>query len=145
MKVLYVDSFFDFKDFDEDPVHHFIDEPTSLQFDADREKILTVSVQKAKTELLDDYFMMWLKTAFYFAKVGKVKTTEARHAPGAAGKVTARVRVVLDSQIMVYGRVADTIFSGLEAVGGFYESLMHIGILFVFFFQERLFKSSFLR
>jgi hypothetical protein len=46
---------------------------------------------------------------------------------------------------VTYGRVADTIFSALEAIGGFYESLMHIGILFVFFFQERLFKSSFLR
>jgi hypothetical protein len=47
--------------------------------------------------------------------------------------------------MLVYVRVADTIFSGLEAVGGFYESLSHLGILFVFFFQERLFKSSFLR
>lgn len=46
---------------------------------------------------------------------------------------------------MIYGRVADTIFTGMEAIGGFFESLMHIGILFVFFFQERLFKSSFLR
>jgi hypothetical protein len=56
-----------------------------------------------------------------------------------------RVRVILDIKAVTYGRVADTIFSALEAIGGFYESLMHIGILFVFFFQERLFKSSFLR
>jgi hypothetical protein len=41
--------------------------------------------------------------------------------------------------------VADNIFTGLESVGGFYESISHIGFLLVFFFQERLFKSSFLR
>lgn len=47
--------------------------------------------------------------------------------------------------MVIYGRVADTIFSGLEQIGGFMESLMHIGFLLVFFFQERLFKSSFIR
>jgi hypothetical protein len=51
----------------------------------------------------------------------------------------------LDSKEITYGRVVDTIFSGLETVGGFYESISHIGLLLVFFFQERLFKSSFLR
>ena len=42
-------------------------------------------------------------------------------------------------------RVADTIFSGLESIGGFFESISHIGFMCVFFFQQRLFKSSFLR
>lgn len=51
----------------------------------------------------------------------------------------------MDQKSVVYGRVAETIFSGLEQIGGFYESLHHIGIMLVFFFQERLFKSSFLR
>lgn len=45
----------------------------------------------------------------------------------------------------MYMRNADTLFSGMEAIGGFFESLMHIGLLVVFFFQERLFKSSFMR
>jgi hypothetical protein len=57
----------------------------------------------------------------------------------------ASVKVRLDPKTVIYGRVADTMLSGLEAIGGFNESLMHIGILFVFFFQERLFKSSFMR
>jgi len=51
----------------------------------------------------------------------------------------------LDQKYVIYGRVADNIFGGLEAIGGFYESILHIGFLLVFFFQERLFKSSFLR
>ncbi len=102
-------------------------------------------MQQAKTELLDDIFMMWVKTGLYFAKVGGVKVSETRHNPSTIPKVMGRVRVMLDMKAVTYGRVADTIFSALEAIGGFYESLMHIGILFVFFFQERLFKSSFLR
>lgn len=55
------------------------------------------------------------------------------------------VKVRMDSKQITYGRVADTIFSGMETIGGFYESLSHVGFLLVFFFQERLFKSSFLR
>jgi hypothetical protein len=102
-------------------------------------------VQQAKTELLDDIFMMWLKTGLYFAKVAGVKVSETRHNLSSVPKVMGRVRVMLDMKTVTYGRVADTIFSALEAIGGFYESLMHIGILFVFFFQERLFKSSFFR
>lgn len=57
----------------------------------------------------------------------------------------AAVKMRLDQKYVVYGRLADTIFSGLETIGGFYESLIHIGMVVVFFFQERLFKSSFLR
>lgn len=41
--------------------------------------------------------------------------------------------------------MADTVISGMETIGGFYESLIHIGMVLVFFFQERLFKRSFLR
>jgi hypothetical protein len=46
---------------------------------------------------------------------------------------------------VIYVRYTQSIFDGLEAVGGFIESLMHIGTISVFFFQVRLFKSSFLR
>lgn len=57
----------------------------------------------------------------------------------------ATVRVILDKKRVIYGRVADNLFSAMESVGGFHESLMHIGFMLVCFFQERLFKSSFLR
>jgi hypothetical protein len=46
----------------------------------------------------------------------------------------ASVKVSLDSREIIYGRVADTVFSGLETCGGFYESIIHIGMIFVFFF-----------
>lgn len=35
--------------------------------------------------------------------------------------------------MIIYGRVADTFFEGLEAIGGFYESLHLIGHMLVFF------------
>lgn len=57
----------------------------------------------------------------------------------------ATLIVRLDNKSIVYGRLADTLFNALESIGGFYESIRHIGLLAVFFFQERLFKSSFIR
>lgn len=59
--------------------------------------------------------------------------------------ILASVKIRLDSQHIIYGRVADTIFSGLESIGGFFESLIHIGMVIVIFFQKRLFTRSFLR
>lgn len=61
-----------------------------------------------------------------------------------SSKTLAKVTVRLDDFMITYGRVADSIFSGLEATGGFYECLHHIGVLIVFFIQERLFKSEFI-
>jgi hypothetical protein len=43
-----------------------------------------------------------------------------------------------------YGRISDTLFEGLEQIGGFYESLHHIGFMLVFFFSQRLFISEFI-
>jgi hypothetical protein len=46
--------------------------------------------------------------------------------------------------MIIYGRVADTFFEGLEAIGGFYESLHLIGHMLVFFISQRLFTGSFI-
>lgn len=55
------------------------------------------------------------------------------------------MRVRAGTKKYTYMRLADNIFSGLESIGGFFESLMHIGAILVAFFQERLFKGSFLK
>ena len=62
-----------------------------------------------------------------------------------ASKNLASIKVRLDQKTVLFTRKADTIFNGLESVGGFYESLSHIGLLLVFYFRDRLFRSSFLR
>jgi hypothetical protein len=59
--------------------------------------------------------------------------------------VRASIVLALDKRSIYHGRIADNIVKGLESIGGFFESLMHIGLLLVFFFQERLFKSAFIR
>ena len=57
----------------------------------------------------------------------------------------ATVKVRLDQKSILFTRKASSIFNGLESIGGFYESLRHIGLLLVIYFRDRLFKSSFLR
>lgn len=46
----------------------------------------------------------------------------------------ASVKVKMDQRSVIYMRNCDTLFSGMEVIGGFHESLMHIGFLMVFFF-----------
>jgi len=55
------------------------------------------------------------------------------------------INVRLDTKSVRFERVSDTILTGLQSIGGFYESVMHIGVLLTFFFQERLFKSALLK
>lgn len=98
---------------------------------------------KAETHLLDHYFEYWMKAISHFYTIENVQSRSVPLNP--ASKVLSSVKVRLDQKEIIYGRVADTIFSGLESCGGFFESLIHIGMVIVFFFQERLFKRSFLR
>ena len=46
----------------------------------------------------------------------------------------ASIKLRLDSKSVIYGRVADTLFTALEQIGGFFESLIHIGMVLVYFF-----------
>jgi hypothetical protein len=55
------------------------------------------------------------------------------------------VKVVLDSKSVGYGRVSESVLKALEEIGGFSESMMHIGVLMVLFFQRRLFKGAFIK
>ena len=100
-----------------------------------------IFIQQANTDLYDEYFSYWREYSLPFAQVSKVQ----KDALPSISNLKAEFRVRMDSKQVIYGRVADTIFSALESIGGFMESLMHIGMLLVFFFQERLFKSSFIR
>ena len=67
ISTIYVDSLLDFKDFNGSPIQHYLEEPVLVQLDSEFSKTLTLKVQQAKTELLDDIFMMWVKTGLYFA------------------------------------------------------------------------------
>ena len=67
ISTIYVDSLLDFKDFNGSPIQYYLEEPVLVQLDAEFSKTLTLKVQQAKTELLDDIFMMWVKTGLYFA------------------------------------------------------------------------------
>jgi hypothetical protein len=101
-------------------------------------------LRTAKTELIDHIFKYWEKISYKFVEVNDIRRNLYGHYP-ARNKILGTVKLQLSPKSAVYGRLADTIFTGLEATGGFYESLHHLGMLIVFFFQARLFKSSFMR
>lgn len=130
---------FDFKSF-KDPIKPFIDEPISIG--ANKNERATLYIQKVETEQLDHYFMYWYKEHLEFVKVSAVQTGDKISRDN---EVRAEVQIRLDQKYTIYGRIADNVIKGLESIGGFFESLMHIGMLLVFFFQERLFKSSFIK
>ncbi|TNV74197.1 hypothetical protein FGO68_gene741 [Halteria grandinella] len=139
---MYSSAAFDFKDF-ETPIKFFFEEPLIIgTLQKSSTEFADIFYQKAKTEQYDQYFEYWKQDSTTFARATHVSRNQM---PSQGSKIRAQVRLKLDQKMVIYGRVADTIFSGLEQIGGFMESLMHIGFLLVFFFQERLFKSSFIR
>ena len=72
-----------------------------------------------------------------------LKTQQVTHYPS-NDHIVATLKVSLDRKSFYYGRVSETIFMGLEAIGGFYESLHMIGYMLVFFVSRRLFISAFI-
>ena len=97
----------------------------------------------AETELLDNYFTYWQKSQSEFFQADTIKYFS--HTLNPLTRTLATVKVRLDQKSILFTRKASTIFNGLESIGGFYESLRHIGLLLVIYFRDRLFKSSFLR
>ncbi|TNV83661.1 hypothetical protein FGO68_gene8648 [Halteria grandinella] len=128
---------FNFKKFDS-MIETYIDEPLELTLQYGQLNSAEISVQSAKTELLDSYFEYWLKKEYTFAQIDSTRLLSTNKHRGQVKIRGSNIRVI-------YMRVADNIFSGLESIGGFFESLMHIGAIIVVFFQERLFKGSFLK
>jgi hypothetical protein len=135
------------KEFENSPIQFYIEEPLTLALDPTKQQDANLFIEDASTELLDDIFAYWRLTAEKFFHIQNVKFSSQNLFRGASGRkpILAQVIVKLDQKLVIYGRLADTVFTGLESIGGFYESVSHIGLLLVFFFQERLFKSSFLR
>lgn len=62
------------------------------------------------------------------------KVTTSSLKMDSSSRAMASFQIRLDQKSVIYGRVASTIFTGLESIGGFLESLMHIGVMVVFFF-----------
>lgn len=100
-------------------------------------------VKSASAELTDNIFVYWAQTNTETFTIENTRQQTARLNPNT--RALASVTVRLDSQSQLTGREADTFFNGLESIGGFSESLIHLCTWFVFFFQERLFVSSFIR
>lgn len=97
-------------------------------------------------DLRDDYFAYWQLKEYQYVEVsGRHVSPKYQDLSKQGSVVRASLSITLDKRSLLHGRIADSIVSGLESIGGFFESLMHIGLLLVFFFQERLFKSAFLR
>jgi hypothetical protein len=96
-------------------------------------------------DLRDDYFMYWNIKEHEYVEVSNRQITTEYNNSSSTSIIRAALSIKLDHRSLLHGRIADSIVAGLESIGGFFESLMHIGLLLVFFFQERLFKSSFIR
>ncbi|TNV84542.1 hypothetical protein FGO68_gene6627 [Halteria grandinella] len=133
-KIYYQNANFNSKRYNGEEIEWYIEE---LGFSAQVNNY-ELSVQEGETELLDSYFTYWIMDKMKFALVDSIWK-------GYKSDSIFEISLKLSNKKSVYLRVADTIFSGLESIGGFFESLMHIGTLLVCFFQERLFIGSFLK
>ena len=121
----------DFKEFTT-PIRHYIDDPIEIELSSDFESLSTIQIAPGKTELIDNMFKYWEKVSYKFAHVNNVKTKKLNHY-SSNDNIVASVKILLDRKMVIYGRVANTVFEGMEAIGGFYESLHIIGHMLVFF------------
>ena len=76
--------------------------------------------------------MYWDMKKTSFCRVSHF--TQDRKITGQKTNMKGYVSLRLDMKQITYGRVADNLFSALEEIGGFHESLMHIGFILVCFF-----------
>ncbi len=98
----------DFKEFDT-PIRHYIDDPIIVQLSPDYESQTRIEISPGKTELIDDFFRYWEKISYKFAHVKNVIQKQIQHYPS-NDNIVASVNIALDRKMIIYGRVADTVF-----------------------------------
>ena len=74
LQILYVNTNFDMKDF-VSPIQLYIDDPLMVQLDTSKQQLVTIQVENATTQLLDDVFAYWRESEQDFFHVEKVVTT----------------------------------------------------------------------
>ncbi|TNV85024.1 hypothetical protein FGO68_gene16794 [Halteria grandinella] len=146
IQIIYTNSNMNFKEFDDRQkiFQEYLAKPITIGLDPNSEQQASLYIQSAETQLFDHvffYFQQIQENAYMVDEFPRYERAVISQAKG----IVAQLNLRLDQKYAIYGRVADNLISGLESIGGFYESMMHIGFLLVFFFQERLFKSSFLK
>jgi hypothetical protein len=113
-------------------IEYHLDEPITLSLNPRMQQEVQIYFQESETEFFDDIFAFWYETMTAFFQISNVKITQ-NYSVGSREELVS-VKIKLDPGIAIYGRVTHSLFNGLESVGGFYESLIHIGLLFVFYF-----------
>ena len=132
VEVWYYDTLADMKLWEQNPIVQYIEEPILLNINSKQQQVATIFIQQGDTELFDNQVLYWQMNDYSFFQVGGVH--KDRSPLNTVRRDLASVEVRLDKKSVLYGRVADNVFTALESIGGFMESLMHIGTLVVIFF-----------
>jgi hypothetical protein len=115
----------------------------SIDLEAGREKKVTVSIMHSMVRVWHNLFNFWNYHYDEFIRVENVSVTDDKMNKNTMALVT--IRIQMDRWWVYFGVVAENIVTSLEKIGGFASASVYIGFLFVAFFQERLFKSSFFK
>ncbi|CDW72606.1 UNKNOWN [Stylonychia lemnae] len=144
LQYVYINTNFDFMSYDQE-IQYFLDDVYEINIDADRHKNIQMKIQNTSTQQYDNFFTFWDYVKYYYYQVGETTKTDYLMPINLGQKVFASIQVVLDKRTMKYVRQVENLFDVLESIGGFKESIFSIILILIIFFQERLFKASFIK
>ena len=134
-------AFFDTQNFD-DPVRYYLDDSFFWDLLPGFRKKVDMHVRQGKANLLDDLVQLFSdKSQTYYT----VANTKEQIVLENSEDEFLSVFIRLDSTAETYDRRVYSISDLLAQVGGIYQSVFFIGVLFIGIFSERMFISSILR
>ncbi|CDW73325.1 UNKNOWN [Stylonychia lemnae] len=144
LQYIFVNSNFDFTDY-EKSVQHYIDDSNSITLQKNKKKDINVKVKFAYSQRYDNFFSFWEYYTDYFFKIDEIKHEESVLNSSTDVQTMAQINIKLDRKTLKYVRQVESIFDVLESIGGFKESIFSIIFIMLIFFQERMFKGSFIK
>eukprot|EP00347_Sterkiella_histriomuscorum_P001486 403371850 len=143
LQVVFVNSNFNFN-VQNSPLEFYIDDQLSMiDLESNREKKINMFIQQASSLVYGNIIIFWEYITEKFVRVENIKISE--DTINQSTKALATIKIQLDRRNVQFGIIIDNLIVTLEKVGGFKGAMFSLGFLFVAYFQERLFKSSFFK
>ncbi|CDW84258.1 UNKNOWN [Stylonychia lemnae] len=140
--VPYVNTFFDFNDYDQQ-VKYFIDDSLFWELDTNIINKVNFYVQKNEASLQDDFLQLGQSNDYDFYGVSNQRTYQDNYSDNDGYYAAVYLRI--DNRYDIFERQIYSVLPYLGDVGGLEQSIFLLGMLFISFFTKRIFNASILK
>ncbi|CDW88989.1 UNKNOWN [Stylonychia lemnae] len=144
LNYIFTNTNFDFTSYGAE-LQYYIDDQHEIFIEMDRNQVDELRVKQAFSQQWDNVFTFWDYSYLFFFQLDGIFNKNYPSSIVLDQNNVAAISIHLERKSIKYVRLVENVFDVLESIGGFKESIHSIILIMIIFFQERLFKGSFIK